>query len=176
METKLCAHCGVEFEKDPRITMKVWAERRYHSRACAQAANKKTRICVVCGKEFKHRYRRTCTDECALKARGPGRGEAHPHWKGGRRTTPDGYIEVRIPDEHEFASMRRNRYYVFEHRLVMAENIGRALRADETVHHKNGDRADNRLENLQLRKGRHGKGAVHFCRNCGSENIGTREL
>jgi hypothetical protein len=85
----------------------------------------------------------------------------------GRRIDPYGYVLIRVPAMKGI----RKWPYMPEHRLVMERHIGRSLEAHETVHHINGDKQDNRIENLQLRTGRHGKGVVQRCQDCGSFNV-----
>ena len=111
-----------------------------------------------------------------IEYKGKSSGENHGAWKGGKTTRNDGYILVSIPFNHPLSVMRGKTGYVLEHRLVMAKNIGRPLGKYETVHHINGDRTDNRIENLQLRQGRHGKGIIARCRCCGSYDIETSEI
>ncbi len=91
-----------------------------------------------------------------------GQRKRHPHgrfgkdaarWAGGRHQKEDnGYIWVYSPG-HPYAT---SGHRVYEHRLVMEAHIGRYLETDEHVHHKNGVKDDNRLENLELlRNGEH---------------------
>lgn len=97
-------------------------------------------------------------------------GQRHPRWKGGSIVV-GGYRYQWISPDHPFASMAQSQGYVMEHRLKMAERLGRSLLPTETVHHKNGDKMDNDDENLQLRQGKHGDGVVMKCSDCGSLNV-----
>jgi len=71
-------------------------------------------------------------------------------WTGGRKKNVEGYILVKLPSNHSMFVMANCDGYVLEHRLVIALAISRPLKSDEIVHHRNGVKNDNRLENLEL--------------------------
>lgn len=71
--------------------------------------------------------------------------EKSTNWKGGR-IIHDGYILLYNPDH----SRAKTNGYVAEHILVMEKKLNRSLVKGENVHHLNGDRSDNRDENLEL--------------------------
>jgi HNH endonuclease len=156
----------------------MWEARRFCSRSCAARSRRKpAAACERCGKQFqpiRQSAARYCSQACAYANR---KGSNHPNWKNGGRYNFGGYVARDIYPDHPFYEMGHKARSagaarrVLEHRLVMAEHLGRALEKHETVHHVNGDRSDNRVENLQLRAGRHGRGRKCVCADCGSENI-----
>ena len=92
-----------------------------------------SKTCPQCEKVFSARVASQvcCSKSCATSRR---------NWKGGRSITDHGYVVVHTPD----------RGTVLEHRLVMERIVGRRLSFDETVHHRNQIKSDNRPENLEL--------------------------
>ena len=73
------------------------------------------------------------------------KGELSPSWKGGR-CIDGGYVFIYMPTHPN----KKSNGYVREHTYVMSEYLGRSLIKGENVHHKNGDKIDNRIENLEL--------------------------
>jgi hypothetical protein len=102
----------------------------------------------------------------ARKACGP----RHGNWRGGRNASGP-YCLVLLPADSPYELMANRAGYVLEHRLVMARHLGRVLRSEETVHHIDCNPKNNDISNLQLRQGKHGKGATFCCGECGSRNI-----
>jgi hypothetical protein len=110
--------------------------------------------CEKCGKErwvrfskgeITARYCRHCAKKMTVKVKEKGCYDK------------EGYIRLnKSLVDPLFGSMISKYGYVLEHRLIMAQYLGRCLTSSEIVHHLNGKKDDNRLENLELvGKGEH---------------------
>ena len=103
-------------------------------------------------------------------------GKDNRNWKGGKfldkRT---GYIKIGVPGR-----TRKETRYMPEHRFIMEQYLGRSLTKNEAVHHINGIRVDNRIENLHLYStGDHAKTHKQLLLECSKlheENNGLKIL
>lgn len=138
---------GTELGRNTRAT--------FHWFACPDCGlerwvqrGQKTKLCMSCAA-----IRRDLT------------GEKNPRWNGGVRQGEDGYRYITVPEAHPLIGMAgrvfvhgKYRYYIAEHRLVMAQHLGRPLKPWELVHHKGTkfpstdirNKSDNRIGNLEL--------------------------
>jgi len=120
--------------------------------------------CIDCGKERwvalqrKYKGEATLNGLISLRCKACGAkqgglkmvGSKSSKWHGGKGFLKSkGYIDIWL-DKSDFFYPMSNDGRVLEHRLAMARHLDRLLSKDEFVHHKNGVRSDNRLENLEL--------------------------
>lgn len=138
-----CAQCGTPIIRFPS---QATSKRVFCSRECSQRAQRRRVACTCfrCGKIFerwesaaRNAEKHFCSRTCQAASRS---GELNPNWNGGSFVRPDGYVAVRTDGGG----------YVLEHRLVMEQSLGRYLTKDEVVHHIDGDKERNDIENLQL--------------------------
>lgn len=84
-------------------------------------------------------------------------GPEAPNWRGGRRSTSSGYVRIYMP-EHPHATNG----WVYEHRHVMEQKIGRLLKPGEIVDHVDCNKSNNHPENLRLHPSRSEHIKDHF--------------
>lgn len=158
MENSYVTAYRVKFGKDPM----------YCSRECSALGRRKSADekhkanCKNCGKEFYKTRRKgsgtiyntqaLCSRECKNEWVSKVYRKKHGLPQITRRMRRN-YMMVRIP-----AHDGRDTYEMLEHRYVMEQHVGRELHSEETVHHINGIRTDNRIENLELFNSNHGPG------------------
>ncbi len=124
-----------------------------------------SKTCVDCNK--------SCVGTRCRKCEGINRrGDRHYNYKGGERDH-NGYVRLSGMHDHPNSDKIGR---VFQHVVVMSNYLGRALYDWETVHHINNVKNDNRIENLQLRIGQHGQGALYSCSDCGSTRLEAKEI
>lgn len=94
-----------------------------------------------CGFDVKKPYPSDKCIQAVSRAKKGKTGNLSPAWKGGKYIDKFGYVHIWNSDK---------RRYEREHRIIMAKHLGRSLFNSEDVHHINGCKSDNRVENLAL--------------------------
>lgn len=144
-EERACTKCGVLKPPEDyywndvahtkrRSSCKECTKRAVHARVQAERTP-----CTGCGV--------LCTLKALFCKRCARRGARSGRYKTGKRLDLNGYVVLSGYQDHpnSFKSGR-----IFEHKAVMIEHLGRSLLPGENIHHRNGVRTDNRIENLEL--------------------------
>lgn len=144
-EVRKCLNCPKTFEVSPKHPNKKYCCHDCFSQHVADPSLKITKQCLTCNTSFtvykcdisNNTPRKYCSNKCRHIGKSTQAGSVR--LPNGGIINDSGYVRVVVDGKR-----------VSEHRHVMEQHLGRALQGDENVHHVNGIRHDNRLENLQL--------------------------
>lgn len=141
----LCQRCGEEFESRRRDAKwcpacRVIVLRGQIREGARRLAEKRKHPCLLCGVPV-HRKSRLCIT-CENERRA---GEEHPSWKGGHFWS-NGYVYIRCFKAN--ADNKNRAFYRREHIVVWEQGHGMPIPKGWVIHHLNGVKDDNRLENL----------------------------
>ena len=142
---KNCELCGNWYES--------WAK-RFCSNSCATKWKHRAgkmpytkwsklpnKVCPTCKISFKpvRSKDKYCSKTCYYKSISVNKsGVNHPMYRGGKTINAGGYVLLSVGNGKQ----------VYEHRYVMEQSLNRKLNKSEHIHHLNGDKTDNRLQNL----------------------------
>ena len=137
--TKICPNCSAEFKaKAAHSDRRVYCSKKCQGEARTNAALVE-KICPHCQKKFSVQpYRNVsyCSNECAHARMGINKRKFPGGWYTQKKS---GYVARSHEGKTEL-----------QHRRVMEDHLGRKLHLYENIHHKNGVKDDNRLENLEI--------------------------
>jgi len=141
MKLLKCSKCGVSksiesfYKSSRKRGFEFWCKECKYTKYLLTSKNK-----CFCGEE-KHKNAKQCRKCMSKNYNGVG----HHSYKNGRHYS-NGYIYL-LDNSHP---NRNSKNRIAEHIVVLENSIGRLLLPHENVHHKNGIRDDNRIENLEL--------------------------
>ena len=75
------------------------------------------------------------------------KGKNNPTWGGGEWIDNYGYIRVKAPENHPYKYPDGS---IKKHRLIMEQHLGRYLQPKEHIHHKDNNRLNNNISNLEI--------------------------
>ena len=114
---------------------------------CGKIKCARSKSCKVCGYKKISKFMKGRTPKNLSLINKNKKGSGNPAWKGGI-TLSNGYMKVHAK-KHPY---RDRDGYVFVHRLIMEQRIGRLLKKEEVVHHKDSNTLNNNPDNLVLFK------------------------
>lgn len=135
---RTCPICGKEFETFRSVNKQTCGRACGHELRSRRAVQGRTRPCAVCGNEFTVVRRDRLTRHCSARCR---------RLFGRQPVVVRNGVCMLLMPSHPHAT--KDGYYA-EHRYIVEMRIGRYLERDEFVRHLNGNKADNRDENLQV--------------------------